>query len=86
MRKNTPAPEKRFDESMAELEALVGRLERGDLPLEDALGAYEQGIGLVKLLSQRLSEAESRVEVLTRNVRGELERQPLLSDAEDKPE
>lgn len=86
MRSSKPVPEKRFEESMAALEDLVGRLERGDLPLEEALAAYEQGIGLVRDLSQRLSEAESRVEVLTRNVRGELERQPLVSESEGSVE
>jgi exodeoxyribonuclease VII small subunit len=68
---------KKFDEGMAELEAIVARLESGELALEDALAAFEKGIGLVRTLNQRLTEAEARVEVLTRSTEGTLTLQPL---------
>jgi exodeoxyribonuclease VII small subunit len=68
---------KRFDEGMAELEAIVARLESGDLALETALAEFEAGIVLVRLLNQNLSEAEARVEVLTRDAQGSLRLQPL---------
>lgn len=67
----------RFDEGMAELEAIVTRLEGGNLPLESALAEFEAGIGLVRLLNQSLSDAEARVEVLTRDAEGGLRLQPL---------
>jgi len=69
--------EKTFDQGMAELEAIVARLESGELPLEDALAAFETGIGLVRTLHQRLADAEARVEVLTRTAEGALQLQPL---------
>lgn len=69
--------EKTFDKGMAELEAIVARLESGELPLEDALAAFEAGIALVRLLNQRLTEAEARIEVLTRDAEGKLRLQPL---------
>lgn len=69
--------EKKFDQGMAELEVIVARLETGDLPLEEALAAFEAGVALVRALNQRLSEAEARVEVLTRDADGKLRLQPL---------
>ncbi len=75
---------KKFDQGMAELEGIVARLESGELPLEDALAAFEAGIGLVRTLNQRLSEAEARVEVLTRDAEGTLRLQPFNSGQETK--
>jgi len=77
------APEtKPFEAAMGELEALVAQLESGDLALEQALTAFEQGVGLVRQLTQRLSEAESRVEQLTRGADGTPHLAPLDEDAE----
>jgi exodeoxyribonuclease VII small subunit len=75
---------KRFDQGMAELERIVQRLETGELALEDALAAFEQGIGLVRMLNQRLTEAEARIEVLTRGADGTVRLQPL--EREPTPE
>ncbi len=69
-----------FDQGMAELEAIVARLEAGELPLEDALAAFEAGVALVRTLNQRLSEAEARVEVLSRDANGKLQLQPMGPD------
>ena len=60
----------RFEDALAELEGLVARLEKGELPLEDSLVAFERGVGLVRSLSQRLAEVEQRVEVLLRSDAG----------------
>jgi len=75
---------KKFDQGMAELESIVARLESGELPLEDALAVFEAGIGVVRLLNQRLSEAEARVEVLTRDAEGALRLQPFNSGQDAK--
>jgi exodeoxyribonuclease VII small subunit len=75
---------KKFDQSMAELEAIVARLEAGELPLEEALAAFEAGIALVRALNQRLNEAEARIEVLTRDAGGALKLQPFESDQRTK--
>jgi exodeoxyribonuclease VII small subunit len=71
----------RFEEALAELEDLVQRLERGELPLEDSLAAFERGIALVRALSQRLADVEQRVEVLLKS-EGGLVVQPLADDEE----
>ncbi|MCK6555552.1 exodeoxyribonuclease VII small subunit [Candidatus Binatia bacterium] len=77
-------PPQRFDEALAELERLVGQLERGDLPLEAALATFETGVTLVRQLSEALSAAEARVEVLTRDSDGTLRRNALPGDADGK--
>jgi len=73
----------RFDDGMAELEAIVARLERGELPLEEALAAFEAGIALVRVLNQRLNEAEARIEILSRDADGALQAR-AVSEAEIK--
>ena len=74
---------KPFEAAMGELEAIVAQLEGGDLPLEQALAAFEQGVGLVRQLTQRLTEAEARVEQLTRGADGTLRLDPLAEDADN---
>lgn len=64
---------KKFDDGMAALETIVARLETGELPLEEALAAFEAGIALVRGLNQRLSEAEARIELLSRDAEGGLQ-------------
>ena len=76
-----PAPP-RFEDALAELEGLVQRLEKGELPLEESLAAFERGIALVRSLAQRLTEVEQRVEVLLKSEAGKLVLRPLASDEE----
>ena len=56
----------RFEDGMQQLETLVAELEAGDLALEEALRAFESGVGLVRVLNDQLNQAEQRVEILTR--------------------
>jgi len=53
-----------FEEALARLEAIVTTLEEGDLGLEQALGSYEAGIGLLKQCFGLLDKAERRIEQL----------------------
>ncbi len=52
------ATEKTFDESLVELEKIVEQLERGDVPLEEALDKFQEGITLSRDLKKTLKEAE----------------------------
>jgi exodeoxyribonuclease VII small subunit len=63
-----PVPEK-YEEIVRQLGQLVERLEGGGLSLEDAIGAFEQGIRLARAGSGKLDEAERRVELLLENDR-----------------
>ena len=58
------APES-FESALAELEALVEKMERGDLSLEDSVGAYERGVVLHRYCETALSAAERKVRILT---------------------
>jgi exodeoxyribonuclease VII small subunit len=53
-----------FEESLAELEQLVERMEQGNLPLEDALKLFERGIQLTRACQKSLKEAEQKVRIL----------------------
>jgi exodeoxyribonuclease VII small subunit len=68
---------KTFNDGMVALERIVQELESGELPLEAALAAFESGVALVRDLNQRLTDAEQRVEILTRDPDGTLKSQPL---------
>lgn len=65
----------RFEEALARLEEVVRRLEAGDLPLEDSLGIFEEGVRLSRWCFKKLEEAEKKVEILLRNPEGEWEAQ-----------
>lgn len=53
-----------FETSLEELERIVKELERGDLPLEQSLALFENGMRLSAECKRQLEEAESRVEIL----------------------
>ena len=53
-----------FEQALAELEALVARLERGDLPLDEALQTFERGVELTRLCQGSLKAAQQRVDIL----------------------
>ncbi len=53
-----------FEDVLARLQTVVARLEKGDLPLEESLAVFEEGIRLSRLGQKRLDDAERRVELL----------------------
>ena len=55
-----------FEQALAELEAIVERLERGDLTLEESMAQFERGIALTRACQTALSKAEQKVEILLR--------------------
>ncbi len=80
-----PQPAKTFEDALQALEGIVEKLETGDLSLEDALGAFEEGVTLVRYLEDSLTAVEKRVEVLTRDQGGEFQLQAVTEeDDEDK--
>ena len=69
--KNTPSDENvaaavDFERSLAELEAIVDKLEQGDLSLEDSLRHFERGVQLTRVCQTALKQAEQKVEILMR--------------------
>jgi exodeoxyribonuclease VII small subunit len=59
-----------FEQALQGLEQIVQRLESGDLPLEDSLGLFEEGVLLTRVCSERLEAAEKKIEVLMRDEKG----------------
>jgi exodeoxyribonuclease VII small subunit len=66
-----------FETALAKLEAIVQKLENGDLPLEESLKYYEEGVKLADLCSKRLTEAQKKVELLMKTSPGRFKTAPL---------
>lgn len=78
--------DRKFEDGLRDLESLVEKLDAGDLPLEDALQAFEDGVGLVRFLEKKLTEVEKRVEILTRDAGGVFHSRTLeTAQPEDDP-
>ena len=77
-----------FESQLATLERIVRELERGDLPLEQSLELFEQGVRLSRECQERLNEAERRIEVLLRGGDGSTVAVPFESEEliEGEPE
>jgi exodeoxyribonuclease VII small subunit len=73
---------KDFEAAIAELDAIVKKLEEGDLSLEKSLELYERGVHLSRFCHARLEDAERRIEIL--NERGQLKPAPAHLGAEDE--
>lgn len=73
-----------FEQSLGELEALVARLEQGDVPLEDALKTFERGVALTRQCQTALRTAQQKVEILL--ARNGTEEVAPFSDADDPDE
>ena len=74
---------KKFEEAVGELERVVEQLESGELSLEDSLAAFENGVRLVKLCNQKLTEVERKIELLVKDKDGKLQLKPLEELGED---
>lgn len=66
MTDSPPSPAS-FESALSELEALVERMETGELSLEESLKSFEQGVALTRSCQKALAEAEQKVEILTSN-------------------
>ena len=69
-----------FEEALQQLEQIVHKLEKGELPLEESLKLYEEGIKLSRLCHGKLEEAEGKIEMLMKDARGE-----ALLDKDGRP-
>ena len=64
-KKKPAADDPNFEQSLERLEAIVHRLEDGDLGLDEALAQYEEGVGVLRRSYELLKQAERRIEVLS---------------------
>jgi exodeoxyribonuclease VII small subunit len=70
----------KFEDALQRLEEIVDRLETGELPLEDSLKVFEEGVALARRCSKYLEEAEKRIELLTKDEAGLLKTEPFEWD------
>jgi exodeoxyribonuclease VII small subunit len=68
-----------FEESLKSLESIVTQLERGDLPLEESVRIFEDGVRLSAECKKQLEEAEGKVEILVKRRNGAMEREPFAA-------
>lgn len=66
-----------FEENVKQLETIVAQLERGDLPLEDSIKLFEEGMGLSTACKDQLETAEGKVQILMRQRDGSLVPEPF---------
>lgn len=69
--------EKNFEQSLTRLEEIVRLLERGDAPLAESLGLFEEGAGLLKTCGELLDKAEQKVVQLRKGADGSPEELPF---------
>jgi exodeoxyribonuclease VII small subunit len=78
---STPVAALSFEQALGELEAIVDRLDRGEIPLEQSIAAYERGTALRRHCEQKLAEARLRVERLVEDEGGEVSSAALDPEA-----
>jgi len=69
-----------FEESLRKLEAIVDKLEKGDLALEESLKLFEEGVALSAVCKQELDAAEGKVQTLVRQRDGSMKPEPFLTE------
>jgi exodeoxyribonuclease VII small subunit len=78
--------EMKFEEALKKLEKIVGDLEDGNIPLEESLEKYEEGIRLSRLCSKKLEAAKKKVEILAKSEDGGVELKPFDEKMAEDPE
>ena len=73
---------KTFEESLSELEQIATNLESGNLGLDEAIKEFEKGIKLSKECSQKLDEAEKKINILVQGENGELKEENFIAEEE----
>lgn len=67
----------KFEKALGRLEEIVEELEKGEIELEKSLEIFEEGIKMTRLCSKKLEEAEKKIELLTKDQKGEFKTQPF---------
>ncbi|HOW59520.1 MAG TPA: exodeoxyribonuclease VII small subunit [Candidatus Omnitrophota bacterium] len=74
-----------FEKALADLEKIVTAMESGALTLDQALKQYEEGVQLVRACQARLTEAEKKIEVLTKTLDGSFKKSSFDQDEAIRP-
>lgn len=76
----------KFEEAIKKLEKIVSDLEKGELSLDDALKKYQEGIEMSRVCTQKLESAKKKIDLLSKNKKGEFELKPFEDKSSDKQE
>lgn len=76
-------PALKFEEAMSRLETIVSELEKGDLPLDESLKIFEEGIKLSKTCLKMLDDAERKVEILVQDKDGKKRLRAFTFDTDE---
>ena len=71
-----------FEKALADLEGIDQKLEKGGLSLNESLALFEKGVKLAKYLREELGKAEKKVEILLKDEKGEVRKEPFDLDRE----
>jgi exodeoxyribonuclease VII small subunit len=71
-----------FEQRLSQLEAIVGRLEQGELPLEESVRLFEEGMKLSESCKKELNDAEGRIQLLIERAGGKFKAQNLEVETE----
>jgi len=74
----------KFEDCLARLEQIVSALEAGNLPLEESLKVFEEGVTLARHCSRYLDDAERRIELLVKDESGGVTGKPFVFEPEDE--
>ena len=69
-----------FEKAISLLEQIVQDLETGDLPLEEALKKFEEGVKLSKTCSRKLDETEKKIRILMNDNNGNVTEKPFIAE------
>lgn len=73
-----------FEQSLGRLEEIVRKMESANLPLDDAMKLFEEGMQLSRDCQKQLEQAEARVEILLKKAGGEMVAQPFEPEGEEE--
>jgi exodeoxyribonuclease VII small subunit len=74
----------KFEDCLSRLEQIVGSLETGNLPLEESLKVFEEGIQLARRCATYLDQAERRIEILAKDDTGATTTKPFAWNPDDE--
>jgi exodeoxyribonuclease VII small subunit len=83
-KKTEPAKKPEFEHSLSRLEEVVRKLESANLPLDEAMKLFEEGMQLARDCQKQLEQAEARVEILLKKAGGEMVAEPFDPEGQDE--
>ena len=83
MTKKAPLADLKFEAALERLEKIVSKMASGELPLEETLKRYEEGVGLARFCSEKLNEVQKKIELLKKNADGQWTKKSFVEVGEE---